>query len=93
MVGLLVKLTILFGVVFGVAYALTKSLRSKEHGEMTKELREAQQRFLELKAALEEGRLTKEEERLLSEWSEDVSAEMPEALKDAGKPHGAQEGE
>lgn len=46
MVGLLVKLTILFGVVFAVAYALTESLRSKEHGEMTRELRDFSDKFI-----------------------------------------------
>ena len=85
MVGLLVKLAILAGAIFGVAYALTKSRQSKKHIEMTRELREAQARFRELKAALDEGRLSEDEKELLRDWASDPSAAMPEGLEEVQK--------
>lgn len=61
MVGLLIKLAILFGIVFGVAYGATRALRSSRELRAIAKGKKARDDILALRAAKAEGVLDDQE--------------------------------
>lgn len=73
------RLVVLFGVIFGIAYGLTRAARSAKQKKILKELADARQQLVGLKQALAAGELSQREH-------DDLSVRIYERCKDRGVP-------
>jgi F0F1-type ATP synthase membrane subunit b/b' len=79
MLEFLIRLAVLFGLAFGVAYGLTRAAKSARQKRILKELAEAKEKLAGLRKALADGDLSQREH-------DDLSVRIYERCKDRGVP-------